>query len=210
MRAWHFTNGDKLRDGRPLPKNGELLKHNGPVNICESGLHASKRIIDALGYSPGSIICRVECGDIVETRGDKLVCRERTILWRVDGENLLKRFTRKCARDVAHLWDMPDIVRQYLYTGDEDIRSVASSAASSAASCAASCAASRAASCAAYWAASCLAYSAASRAASRAAYYAAYSAASSAASSAAYCVASYKQNRRLTALVIAEHKRESK
>ena len=170
MRAWHFTDGDKLRDGRSLPKDGELLKHKGPVNICGSGLHASKRLIDALGYSPGSTICRVKCGDIIETQGDKLVCRERTILWRVDGENVLKRFARKCALDVAHLWDMPDIVRQYLDTGDEDIRSAASRAAS--------------------------------RAAYGAAYSAAYWAAFSAASSAAY--------RRLTTMVIAEHKRVSK
>jgi hypothetical protein len=31
-------------------------------------------------------------------------------------------FARKCALSVAHLWKMPNIVRQYLETGDESIR----------------------------------------------------------------------------------------
>jgi len=33
-----------------------------------------------------------------------------------------KLFARKCALSVAHLWDMPPIVRQYLESGDDTIR----------------------------------------------------------------------------------------
>lgn len=40
VKAWHFTNG-KLRDGGPVPAVGETLIHEGPVVMCESGLHAS-------------------------------------------------------------------------------------------------------------------------------------------------------------------------
>ena len=92
MKAWHFV-GDTLRDGSPIPADGKLLHHTGSVAICRSGLHASERIIDALTYAPGNIICRVECGGIVDTQSDKLVCRERTILWRIDCEEppLLQR-----------------------------------------------------------------------------------------------------------------------
>jgi hypothetical protein len=39
---------------------------------------------------------------------------ERTILWRVSGERILRKFARMCALDVMHLWDAPDIVVQYL------------------------------------------------------------------------------------------------
>lgn len=37
----------------------------------------------------------------------------------------LNLFARKCALSVAHLWEMPDIVRQYLETGDETLRDAA-------------------------------------------------------------------------------------
>ena len=44
---YHFT-GDTLRDGRPIPKPGVWLKHDGPVIPCKSGLHASEHPFDAL------------------------------------------------------------------------------------------------------------------------------------------------------------------
>src|SRR5574343_98994 len=37
----------------------------------------------------------------------------------------LDAFARWCALSVAHQWDMPDIMRRYLETGDETLRVVA-------------------------------------------------------------------------------------
>jgi pyruvate/2-oxoglutarate dehydrogenase complex dihydrolipoamide acyltransferase (E2) component len=128
MRAWHFV-GDTLRDGRPVPADGEVLKYGDRLELCASGLHASKNILDALRYAPGSTICRVEVGGEIIYGDDKLVCHERTILWRVSGENILRKFARMCARDVLHLWDAPEIVAQYLHTGDESISEAARAAA---------------------------------------------------------------------------------
>jgi hypothetical protein len=124
MKAWHFVS-DTLRDGRPVPADGEVLVHKGPLILCASGLHASKNILDALQYAPGSIICRVEVGGEIIHGYDKLVCSERTILWRASGEQVLRKFARMCALDVLHLWDAPDIVVQYLKTGDQSIRAAA-------------------------------------------------------------------------------------
>ena len=126
--AWHFAD-NRLRDGRPLPPDGEWLVHDGPCVMCKSGLHASRRIIDALQYAPGHTICRVRCADIASEVDDKLLCRRRKILWRVDGEQLLRTFARECALSVIHLWDAPDVVRQYLETGDESLRDAAQAAA---------------------------------------------------------------------------------
>ena len=130
IQAWHFT-GKTLRDGRPLPKDGEWLKHEGEIVICETGLHASRRVIDALQYAPGSTICRVSCRKIEdEHKNDKLVCRERRIDWRIENaDDVLRAFARKAALSVIHLWDAPPIVRQYLETGDESIRDAARAAA---------------------------------------------------------------------------------
>ena len=41
----------------------------------------------------------------------------------------LRKFARCCALDVAHLWNMPDVVREYLETGDDTKRDAARDAA---------------------------------------------------------------------------------
>ncbi len=129
MKAWHFTS-DSLRDGRPLPANGKTLRHDDDLIMCEQGLHASVRIIDALKYAPGNTICRVSVsGHEWQGHDDKIVCRERIILWRIDGKSLLHKFARLNALDVIHLWDCPDITLRYLKTGNEEIRDAARDAA---------------------------------------------------------------------------------
>lgn len=48
-------------------------------------------------------------------------------------EWFLREFTRWCALRVIHLWDAPDVVKQYLETGDETLREAAGAAAGAAA-----------------------------------------------------------------------------
>ncbi|UUX50695.1 hypothetical protein NUH88_03125 [Nisaea acidiphila] len=121
LLAWHFID-ENMRDGRPVPPDGERLEHGAPAALCESGLHASERVLDALIYAPGNTICRVECDGVAGRQDDKLVCGARTILWRVEGEELLREFARKVALDVADLWEMPDGVRKFLESGNENLR----------------------------------------------------------------------------------------
>jgi hypothetical protein len=125
--AWHFT-GEKLRDGRPVPKPGEWLTHEGAINICESGLHASVRLIDALGYAPGANLHRVVMRGDMGKQSDKIVARQRLILWSIDAEYILRRFACECALDVSHLWSMPGVVRQYLETMDDRLQDAAQDA----------------------------------------------------------------------------------
>jgi hypothetical protein len=130
--AWHFI-GDTLRDGRPVPSDEEVLRHDGPLVVCQSGLHASVKALDALQFAPGFVVCRVECGGETLHESDKLVCRERTILWRLDATDVLLKLARLCALDVAHMWKMPTVVRQFLETGEESSRAAAGAAARAAA-----------------------------------------------------------------------------
>ena len=127
--AWHFV-GDKLRNGAPIPADGVTLRFRGRLIMCESGFHASRRIIDALRYAPGDTVCRVLIGGETIEEPDKLVASERSILWRLDAKELLLEFTRKIALSVIHLWDAPDVVKRYLETGDPKQQEVAFSAAS--------------------------------------------------------------------------------
>ena len=128
MKAWHFVN-ETLRDGRPIPPDGEWLVHDGELIMCGSGLHASVRILDALIYAPGNTICRVEVDGEILHDDDKLVAEKRKILWRIEGEQVLTAFARWCALQVVHLWDAPDVVIKYLTTGNENTRAAASDAA---------------------------------------------------------------------------------
>ena len=188
--AWHFlkiVDGQPvLRDGRPLPEKGEWLEHDGPTVLCESGLHASERAIDALLYAPGPYVTRVECEEVVEG-SDKIVCRRRRVIAGADLSEVLRAFARWCALSCLDNWpDPPQVVLDWLMTGDEQYRSAAYSAADSAAYIAVSSAARSAAYSSAYSAA----YSAARSAASSAASSAARSATWSAAESAAWSTAS--------------------
>jgi hypothetical protein len=126
MLAWHFLNDEGLlRDGTSPPNDGEWLEHTGPVEICKSGLHASRHLIDALEYAPGSILCRVEMGEVIDQQFDKIVSSRRKIIWRKDVSDILIHFARREALGVAHLWACPPIVLQYLQTGDPSIRAAA-------------------------------------------------------------------------------------
>ena len=131
LLAWHFlsdkgklANGDRRRE-----MVGRTLVHRGPLVLCEGGLHASVRAIDALQYAPGPWVCRVECGGKIVRGDDKLVCSRRKTLAMVDATDTLRHFARLCALDVIDKWDAPAIVREYLETGDESKRAAARAAA---------------------------------------------------------------------------------
>jgi len=223
VTGWHFV-GDTLRDRRPIPADGEWLEHSGDLRMCESGLHASERIIDALQYAPGSTICCVEIDGEMLTESDKVCARRRKILWRIDGDEILRAFARGCALQVIHLWDAPAVVREYLETGDETKRVAAGAAAWAAAWVAAGAAAWAAAGAAAgdtamgaaraaawdtAWAAARAAARAAAWAAARAAAWdTARGAARAAAVAAAWAAAWGAQNDKLTEMVMAVHAKE--
>lgn len=129
IRAYHFF-GERLRDGRPVPADGErLTAYDQPLKLCSYGLHASRHPADALRYAPGSNLALVDLsGDVLEG-DDKLCASERTIIARIDATPLLRQFAREQALSVLHLWDAPGVVRRYLETGDESLRVAAWAAA---------------------------------------------------------------------------------
>jgi hypothetical protein len=180
IRAWHFV-GKTLRDGSPIPPDGEWLEFKGKLEMCATGLHASREPFDALQYAPSETLCLVECAGEVIEGDDKLVCSKRRIVARMDAAEMLRYFARMQAMSVVHLWDAPEVVLDYLMTGDESVRAAARAAAWAAARDAAGDAA-RAAAWAAAWAAA--------RAAARgAAWAAAWDAARDAAWAAAWAAA---------------------
>jgi hypothetical protein len=124
MIAYHFTNGPQLRDGRPLPPVGEWLEHVGPLVPCERGLHASEHPFDALEFAPGTLLHKVELAGGIIPHGspvNKVVARRRRIVATLEAAPLMDRFARAQALKVAHLWNPPAVVLQFL-NGDESKR----------------------------------------------------------------------------------------
>ena len=134
--AWHFTR-DTLRDGSPIPAAGETLIYKGRIELCESGYHWSLKPHQALRYAPGNRLHMVRYGGEVLTGHDKGVSSERTILATTDAEPLLRRFAADQALSVAHLWDMPEVVKEYLTTLDGSKQAAARATAARAADAAA-------------------------------------------------------------------------
>ena len=101
LECWHFANND-LRlgygDGREIVA-GESLRVEGAPKLCEYGLHGSKRLIDALKYASGHMLCRVELSDEIIEGHDKAVARERKTLWIFNAENALRDFSATVAEN---------------------------------------------------------------------------------------------------------------
>jgi hypothetical protein len=210
IKGWHFLpEGRRLRygDGRVVQVGKVYRWSEGTFGLCDGGMHMSRNILDALRYAPGPILCRVESVGRVIEGGDKLVAEGRKVLWLIDATDVLRAFDRRCALDVVHVWDAPDVVVRYLKTGDESLRSAAWSAAPAVARHAARYAARSAATAAADAAAGAAAGSAAGSAARAAASYAADAAADAAAGAAARAAARARQSRRLVQMAVAEHRR---
>jgi hypothetical protein len=125
---WHFT-GKTLRNGDPLPPIGEWLTYDGPIVMCELGLHASPTPFQALQYAPGIFLHKVILEGDVVTKDDKSGRRRMKILGTINAEDMLLRFSRTVALNVAHLWKAPPVVVEYLRTGNLLLRDAARAAA---------------------------------------------------------------------------------
>ena len=134
ISAYWFAAGDTLPhgDGRKIAL-GKAHTLRGVITLCEHALHACRDPFDALGHAPGNWLYRVECSGRVVEQFDKLGCSHRRYVARIDATALALQFAREQALSVAHLWDMPDFVRQFLETGDTSLTDAAAKAAIAAA-----------------------------------------------------------------------------
>jgi hypothetical protein len=97
--GWHWLpdNGCLRHPPHTKVEVGQTLTAEGPLELCENGMHASRRALDALQYAPGAIVCRVELsGEIVEGH-DKLCARHRKVLAMADATKTLHEFACWCA-----------------------------------------------------------------------------------------------------------------
>ena len=205
--AWHFTDGMMLRDGTPLVV-GQTYRHKGPLVMCWSGYHGSRRLIDALHYAPGTRLSRVELSGQRIHDTDKLVAEQRIVLWTLDAHRVIVRWVIWCAygalladREAGHephpdSWRALAVTQRWL-DGDATLDAVRAAAWEA-----------RAARAAAWAARATRTGAAAASAAAWAAAWAAGAVRAAGVASAAHSAVRSAQNRKLTALVMAEHRRQ--
>ena len=137
MKAFYFAdNNKKLRygDGRQI-RVGRTHKVKGKPKLCVHGLHASKKLIDALYYAPGHHLYLVELSGDFDKCDDKVCATERTYLAHFDSEKLLKEFARKQAliniEKIKAYCSTEDynLILKWLNTGDRELQSAARKAA---------------------------------------------------------------------------------
>jgi hypothetical protein len=110
--AWLFTNEASVADI--------------PITLTESPwLEAFARIIDALARSRGTFLHRVQMDGLVSNADNRLLAHKRTVVWSGDVADVLRACARHWARDITWLWDAPPVVREYLETGQEELRAAA-------------------------------------------------------------------------------------
>lgn len=144
MKAYYFSAADKrLRYGdNRLIKTGITHKVNGDLKLCHHGLHASRRIIDAVGYALSAHLWKVELGGEIVEGEDKVCATERTYLAGCDLTKVLRQFARKAAliniEKIKPYCSADDysLIMRWLETGDNSIRSATAPAAWLAASAA--------------------------------------------------------------------------
>ena len=145
IRAYWFSDGDKLRYGSALiPAVGvthKLVNKDRDTELCSWGYHASRRIVDALIYAPGSLLWVVDIKGSIKEQDDKLVGSQRKYIRRVDATDLLfearRRFAMSHIAKIKPYTKKYNLIVEYLKTGNPKLRAAAESAARSAAESAA-------------------------------------------------------------------------
>jgi hypothetical protein len=109
--AWHFLRADGKTNYEPhvLVAAGETLTVDYAPILCERGLHASVRALDAFRYAPGPIACRVKVWGEVVIGDDKLAGTHRQCVSMIDATNILHEFACRSAEAALLLADVTDM-----------------------------------------------------------------------------------------------------
>jgi hypothetical protein len=102
MKAYYFANKDKkLRYGDDrkivVGETHSVSLDDKPLELCDWGLHASIKALDAIDYAPDNMLYVVELSGEIIIGEDKVCAEHRKYLYEIDAEELLREFARKQA-----------------------------------------------------------------------------------------------------------------
>jgi len=107
---YHFLREDRKLQFEPFTPVvvGETLIYPGKPKLCKAGFHASKRVMDALKYAPGPVLCIVELGGKIIHGDDKAAAQERTVSWMQDISPTLHEFACQVAEEALEKHGVTD------------------------------------------------------------------------------------------------------
>ena len=103
LLVWHFLRQNwETNSGSIKTKVGDTYHVEPPIKICSYGLHGSRKVLDALGYSNGQILTLCEVWGEFDEQSDKIVAEYRRPLWGKDISTELNEWAC-CNAEVALL-----------------------------------------------------------------------------------------------------------
>ena len=93
---WHFSNGSEAHGSHRKLIVGKTYRVRGKPALCQHGLHASERALDALHYGSGNVVSQVTLGGTVIADTDKQVATQRTVIAQADATDILHEFACWC------------------------------------------------------------------------------------------------------------------
>ena len=113
-RYWHFCRivdgRPVLRDGTPAAEVGHVERYNGKPVMCATGLHASRRALDAIDMAPGPWIRLVSLGGQQIHNVSKSCATERHIIASADATSALHELVCVTSEAALLLADVDDPV----------------------------------------------------------------------------------------------------
>ena len=111
ITCWHWLAEDKrLRWGtKEKVRVGRTYTAEGSLVMCKNGMHGSRRLLDALQYAPGTVLCRVQIWGGVQEQSDKLVGRNRKVLAMVDATKMLHEAACHFAEEALTVAKVTDV-----------------------------------------------------------------------------------------------------
>ena len=103
LLVWHFLRQNwETNSGSIKTKVGDTYHVEPPIEICSHGMHGSRKVLDALGYSAGPILTLCEVWGEFAEQSDKIVAEYRRPLWGKDISTELNEWAC-CNAEVALL-----------------------------------------------------------------------------------------------------------
>ena len=103
LLVWHFLRQNwETNSGSIKTKVGDTYRVEPPIKICSHGMHGSRKVLDALGYSAGPILTLCEVWGEFAEQSNKIVAEYRRPLWGKDISTELNEWAC-CNAEVALL-----------------------------------------------------------------------------------------------------------
>lgn len=115
----YVYSADKLSGDKLIPPLGEWQEYHGSSSLKFFGLSAHTNHYTALKYAKGHLLHKVELAGEIYKESNSIFAERRRFVATIDVTELMYEFARGCAWGVIDQWGAPEVVLEYLESGEE-------------------------------------------------------------------------------------------